>query len=686
MNSLAQQDDLQTCLNWRTLIDLNQGRLPEAKLEAISSHLSECPKCQSILSDWQDSRVEDDFSDRLKRCLQIQCLPDGPELVALESAAIALKGFDTDTFDGNIRTGGDHIDKEIGAYELLEPVGHGGMGIVYRAWQKSVGRLVAVKMIRTGVYATSETIQRFRLEAEAIGRLEHPNVVRLYEFAERDGLPYFAMEWVEGGTLAVRLQENGPLSFREAAELIRVLAATMEFAHRSQVLHRDLKPSNVLLSSTGVPKIADFGIAKLLDVSGNLTYSDGLVGTPSYMAPEQAAGQVKNIGRWTDVYALGTILYETITGKPPYSSDDKIETMRLVREQPLKTPSRLRTDVPADLEAICVKCLEKVPVRRYASAQALADDLSQWLNNQRPQGIPGRLTRTVRTLQRHKLWVAACATLVICTLVVAVILRMRDPDRPLREIQAELAQGRPATLIGETGKPKWYRWKAGEESTKVATATDGAFTLHASDLCLLELLPTVGHDHYRFTIQVRHEKSSMPGSVGVYFAHTAYEGKDSDIQFFTKLSFNDVVSYRDAVPIILGAKGELPRAKNVISMCPHIFQMKGTTPMSWQTPGCAGPNFEPNGEHGAGWRTISVTVAPNEISAEWDGHPLKLDAAELMKGVGGELDYHKPRFQNNRFIQALQPSFAPRGGLGIYLGRGSASFRAATLTPLTNLP
>ena len=282
-------------------------------------------------------------------------------------------------------------------YEIEGELGRGGMGVVYKARQLSLNRTVALKMIRDSSLAGDKERARFRVEAEAAARLQHPNIVQIYDLREHEGQPFFAMEYVPGGTLA-QLLYNRPQPPRRAAELVEALARAVHYAHQQGIVHRDLKPANVLLAFSDasekrrsaerfseaslnlcVPKISDFGLAKTLDSASGVTPSTAILGTPSYMAPEQARGKGKDIGPWTDVWALGAILYEALTGRPPFEGESLVQTIDQVRFQEPVPPSRSQPDVPADLEAICLRCLQKEPARRYPSAAALAEDLQHFL-------------------------------------------------------------------------------------------------------------------------------------------------------------------------------------------------------------------------------------------------------------------------------------------------------------------
>ena len=309
---------------------------------------------------------------------------------------------------------------QIPGYEVLGLLGRGGMGKVYKARQLGLNRLVALKMILSGVHAHPVELARFRTEAEAGARLQHPNIVQIYEVDEYDGVPFLALEYVAGASLEQRLHDQ-PLPPRQAAELVATLAGAVHHAHQQGIVHRDLKPANVLLADSKEPwqfslKVTDFGLAKKLDEIGQ-TQTGAVLGTPSYMAPEQAAGRVKDIGPATDVYALGVILYEALTGRPPFVASSLMETLEQVRSQEPTPLRHLEPKVPRPLEVICLKCLAKEPERRYPSAKALAADLERYLNGEwieaRGESLVGRLTRLldrsqsvgrVRGLSRFYIW------------------------------------------------------------------------------------------------------------------------------------------------------------------------------------------------------------------------------------------------------------------------------------------
>jgi eukaryotic-like serine/threonine-protein kinase len=331
----------------------------------------------------------------------------------------------------------------FGEYELLAEIARGGMGVVYKARQVRLNRIVALKMILAGQFAGKADVQRFHTEAEAAAQLDHPGIVPIYEVGEHEGHHFFTMGFVEGGSLASRLLD-GPLPPREAARLVQQIAVGVQYAHERGVIHRDLKPANVLLDRDGQPRITDFGLAKNIRNDSALTASGQVLGTPGYMPPEQASGNVSQVTVAADVYSMGTILYALLTGRPPFQADNLMDTLMQVIEREPVSPSALNGRVPRDLETICLKCLEKDRRRRYASAHELADDLLRFLEGRTIQARPaGALERGIKWVRRHPA-VSALSAAVVVALIGGTITSTAFGVRWQRAAESESVAKRDA--------------------------------------------------------------------------------------------------------------------------------------------------------------------------------------------------------------------------------------------------
>jgi WD40 repeat protein/tRNA A-37 threonylcarbamoyl transferase component Bud32 len=377
----------------------NLGDLPEDALDLVAEHLERCRGCDEKV------RRLDGQTDPILSAMRLSVVglsrPAGVSFVlgppvSDSSPAVAEPR----------RVAREGALPDLAGYEVLGLLGEGGMGVVYKARHLKLNRLVALKMIAG---SPLKIIARFRIEAEAVARLQHPNIVQIFEVGDQDGRPYLALEFVEGGALEHRLAGT-PQPPRQVPELIRTLALAVDYAHRRGIVHRDLKPSNILIAADGAPKITDFGVAKRLEADDQRTRDGEIMGTPRYMAPEQASGRGDLVGPATDVYSLGVILYEMLTGRVPHQAATSFETLRLVREQEPVPPSRLQPRLPRDLETVALKCLRKEPSRRYASASALAEDLGRYLAGEpiqaRPVGAAERAYKWARRRPIYATWIA----------------------------------------------------------------------------------------------------------------------------------------------------------------------------------------------------------------------------------------------------------------------------------------
>ncbi len=669
------------CPSQETLIAYKRGQLPGALLEAVAGHIGQCPACDEALNRLQtpeeDTLVRnlrqfispDHLSHRTGEEALATTAPAAPYSSAPDGAAIPVK-----------------FPCRLGRYELLEPLGRGGMGVVYKARQIDLDRLVALKVAFGGLPVDGEALARFRRESEVIARLRHANIVHVYDCGEHAGQLYFSMELLEGGTLADRLAGR-PLPQREAALLVQTLARAVQHAHQAEIIHRDLKPSNVLLGAGGEVKLSDFGLAKLLDADGELTLTDAFLGTPSYTAPEQARGEARTVGRWTDVYGLGAILYQTLTGAPPFRGTSRSQTLEQVRTQPPRPPSRLRPGLSRDLEAICLKCLEKAPQQRYPSAAALAEDLERWLNGQPTLARPLRWPQGVlRSLRRHPIGSSLAALVGIAALVSGLVAVLTHPDFPLWKIERQLTQGQAIVLIGERGEPRWFRSCLRSEPGQVPDPPADYFLVRSRNLALVELIPDPKQDAYRFRAEVKHFASQGGGEVGLYVAH---EQPGNQIHQLIPFSFNDI---GDPTPLWIPE----PRGKTWIkpALPPTPVRLIPRALLLEKSKLLAEANFQgreaplcvPSGPiDTASWRKLVIEVTPQEVRAFWgdEGQPLDPLSLEAV-AVSAEktLANLRARTPDSSLGKCVHGRFAPRGGLGLYVFRGAAFFRRAVLEPL----
>jgi tetratricopeptide (TPR) repeat protein len=360
---------------------------------------------------------------------------------------------------------------QIPGYEVETVLGSGGMGVVFRARHLALGRTVAIKMLLAGAFAGPSELARFRREAEALAGLRHPNIVQIYDAGEVDGHPYFTMELVDGGSLASR-DSATPQPARQPAKLVATLARAVQFAHTAGIVHRDLKPGNILQGPDGIPKITDFGLALPVADGTRFTISGARVGTPSYMAPEQALGKSSAIGPAVDIYALGAVLYELLTGQPPFRGETAAETeRRVITDDPLP-PSRLNATIPRDLETICLKCLGKEPESRYRSAAELADDLDRYLEGRPIQARPlGMVATFGRWCRRNPAATAISVLLVLGTAIstwqAVSATHAKEEALQARQAEAERAEGeRKAKLEAQEQKATAERAAEAEKAAK----------------------------------------------------------------------------------------------------------------------------------------------------------------------------------------------------------------------------
>jgi hypothetical protein len=543
--------------------------------------------------------------------------------------------------------------RQFGKFELLEVIAQGGMGVVYKAEDTSLRRTVALKMIRSGFVATADEVRRFRQEAQAAAPLHHPHIISIYEIGEQDGYHYFTMPLAVGGSLAGRMGglHDEP---RAAVLLMEKIARAVHTAHRHGILHRDLKPANVLLDEQGEPLIADFGLAKLLDGGPALTDPGLVMGTPAYLSPEQAVGRSDLFGPATDVWALGVILFEMLTGRRPFTTDDRGELISNILTGEPPRPRDLRPEVDGRLEAVVLKCLRKEPSQRYASAEALADDLSRWL-----RGEPLADDSTSLSPARRGLVFAALGLLLVAIVALAVGYFQKD-DRPPGPPEGEVAQREPPlVLVDETGGPRHkYRWIRGGANAEVLALPGQPLAFRAKEFALLELLKTPPWPRYRLEAEIRHNESwdQREPVVGLFFAHRLYaEGLGKFLGFF-QATFNEGQS-----------NGQLRLSFSTdqgVGLVPE-YRLVLNTPLPMI------PAWQPDTPRL--WRQIAVEVTPEEVR-------LFHGAKHLDTIVPAKLQANPRPKIGGRPIE-VQPQLGP-GGLGLLVYEGRGSFRNVVVKPL----
>lgn len=442
---------------------------PEVQLDlvynevVIREELGEAPELDDYVGRYPHLAEDLKLHFEIHRAVNDPLLAEGPEALVDTDDNAAAPSWP----ESRIRP--REVLPRINGYDLDRQIGHGGMAVVYQARQQHLNRDVAIKMFHPNWLPASREIVRFRTEAQAIARLKHPNIIQIFEIGTHDGLPYLVLELAEQGTLGQRLQ-NFAYTPRAAAELIEVLAHAVQHSHDQQVIHRDLKPANVLFTDAGTPKITDFGLAKLLledaEVSRDATRTGESLGTPRYMAPEQAVGDLERIGPLTDVYALGTLLYECLTGQPPFVATSVAETLQKIQlEEPI-SPRRLQPSIPRDLATICLHCLHKEPHRRYPSAGLLASDLRHFLAGEpiraRPTPLWERTAKWCRRRPAHAALIALFSLLLIGSLSAGFVMSHLEQQRlqTLREEVANLMRDGQAALARNEVDEAYARFRA----------------------------------------------------------------------------------------------------------------------------------------------------------------------------------------------------------------------------------
>jgi serine/threonine-protein kinase len=561
----------------------------------------------------------------------------------------------------------------LGGHERFEEIGKGGMGVVYRARDLVLGRDVALKMIRPELVDGPDAVRRFCREARAAASLRHPNVVPIHGMGLHKGRHCFTMPLLPGGNLA-RQKDRFRNDVRSAVALMAKVVHAVAAAHERGIIHRDLKPGNILLDETGEPVVTDFGLAKFPGGgSADATQPGQRMGTPAYMAPEQAAGHTWKVTPATDVWALGVILYELIAGQRPFAGQDTEEVLQqILTAEP--TPLRqVRPDLDPALEAVLCRCLQRDPALRYPSAGPLADDLQRWLADERVLAEVGARPAPAPQAPRRVRWkLAALAAAACITLAAAALyLHVRDPDAALREVEDRLHGGEPATLIGALGKPLWHQTLLGEGDLGARLSSDGEFTIGAFDPSLMALVRDPG-PRYSLSAEVYHWETARRGEVGLFFGHTTRDTDRGNVSRFITVGFNDIED----------RKKDDPAGKNSLALIVAQHRRIGLQELRRQV---LFERFLPKaatGPNRPAWRRLAVLVRPESVTLSWEEVSIGTLSRDQLVRSFTDLQRTPDNGQPPAGGVDPLPAFGPGEPAGLYVRRGEASFRNVVVRPL----
>jgi serine/threonine protein kinase len=538
----------------------------------------------------------------------------------------------------------------FGRYELLQEVAAGGMGVVYKARDTTLGRIVALKMIRSGALARADEVERFHREARAVANLRHPHIIDIYEVGQHEGQHYFTMAFAEGGSLDKHLGRFG--DDRAAAALVAKIARAVHYAHERGVLHRDLKPANVVLDSGDEPRVCDFGLAKLLDSDVELTQTGQFVGTPAYMAPEQAVSRSEGITGAADVWALGVLLYQLLTGRRPFTSKQRDVLLLQIRTSTPPDPSSVRPGVNRTLEAIVLKCLAKDPGQRYASAGLLADDLSHWL-----QGEPTRERQP--SLPRRWWWHATRHPWRSAFIALVTVLLVALAGGMVRQMVREPAPVEPAplVLIDDHGARLPLQWIFGSNNVRTVSDPGAPFSVQASGLSMAELEARVPWERYRLEAEMRHDDAAGFSEIGLFVAHGAPSSVQGVPRSFIGVGFADQGLASGNIQPFIG-RIDQPEGSSVEV---HLFARMH--------------NFTPAQETGqpSPFRKLDLEVTPDKLRVFFEGQLIGALSRADIELRGNHLFREFP---------GVHYQYVPQDGVGIYLRDATTTLGRMIIKPL----
>ncbi|MBI3409653.1 MAG: serine/threonine protein kinase [Planctomycetes bacterium] len=557
---------------------------------------------------------------------------------------------------------GDSKPPLFDRYEILGPPVAGGMGLVFQARDPSLDRIVALKTIRSGALANPSEVERFQREARAVAKLRHDNIVTVFDFGQFQGQHYFTMDFVSGGALSQKIAYYASASPEEAVRLVITIARAVHYAHEQQILHRDLKPANIFIDGTGSPRVGDFGLAKSLNAVTVSEQPGTILGTYPYMSPEQMAGLNEEISTATDVWALGVILYELLTGKRPFDAPEKKKLSDLIREAKPASPCSLRPRLGTSLEAIILKCLAKEPTNRHPSALALVNCLQAWLD---------RKKRRIR-------WLAAAVLSLVLIVPLLLLFLNRDrelPDEPLPDqteavhgIGDELAARRPVVVIGESGGPKAFRLVRPQADVKLTRKKGRIFEFECrADISFLELIPALPICPLRLTADIQCAEGQ--GKAGIYFAHESQPTLKGEAHLFVLFGFGAGDNRVAPQSVLLGDPGAIG---------PFGLAQSKQLEFAAQLPG------------EARWRVLSVELFPDRFQASWDRQII--DAASTWRGLNDESNKRltqrialaKRIGDDLGFLGAVRVNHQPSQALGLFVQHATARFKNVILEAVAN--
>jgi serine/threonine-protein kinase len=570
------------------------------------------------------------------------------------------------------------LPDRVGRYEILAILGVGGMGKVFKAWDPELNRVVAVKLMRAhGDAANATEVMYFQREGRALAQVRHPHIVQIFDAHLHEDPPYLVMECLPGRSVQDR-REYYQQHRREAVVLIEKVARAVHYLHQHDLIHRDLKLSNVLLDAQDEPKVSDFGLVKFVDQGQEMEMSLAQAGTPPYMAPEQTGLLNLPVSPRTDVWALGVMLYRLLTGRMPFEAAERSGLIHQICKVPCPAPRTFCPDLDRGLEVVVLKCLNKRPAERFATVAELADELRRWLDGQPLKTRPDNLWRGIRRFVRRRPVIAALlAVAAVLLLALPFVIPAVHPDRPLWDIQAELAAGQPAALIGSTGPPRWCRWISEPKGTISVNQAEPCQVECWGDWGQLELAHDLPCAHFKVRVQVRHLRGDGLGQVGLYLFHTT--GQAGIVRFvsFVHLSFNDVVRQEKPNKNYPG-----PDLLNRVDLEPVIFYpgSAGKSGPARVGTGLKPVPLQPAGIKGGNWRDLEIEVSPVMLLATFGSerqplHPVPV--ALLQQKICENIKFNFPNEP-----ESLNVDLNPRTSVGLLVSRAAAAFRDVVIEPL----